>query len=426
MGPMWTHRGCLCLCLCLCACLGVGCEEPHPALRAVSPNQAYSGEDVNLTLMGDNFVPATILDPDQGRRIATSDQFQVRVGNGFDWWHASAVAWLSPNRMTACLSGAMAGFGPGPLDVELVDPRGEKTILPGGFTLLGRDDVPPTLTFDGPSPAAMFAPDMLLRGRFHAVDLPMGTVTGLDWTYYENGQAVDAAKGSCPVPPQATEASCDFQVRTSTGLGDPGEVKILARATDGANPPNRAEKTLTFLLHPAPSVSAISPSSGGTLGGTDLVITGNGFVPGSTATLDGAPLFPNGGIYVDSHTLSGHVPAHAQGRVAVVVHTPLGDARAPVAFQYLAPPQILAIDPSVEDLSGVTQITITGQNFSQKTRIYFGTTLEGGVPLDPSSWKSPTLITGVVPAGHGQAWVWAFDNDLGFTKLEAPFSWRTP
>jgi hypothetical protein len=110
----------------------------------------------------------------------------------------------------------------------------------------------------------------------------------------------------------------------------------------------------------------------------------------------------------------------------VVVHTPLGETKVTVAFQYLAPPQILAIDPSVEDLSGVTQIKIAGQNFSQKTRIYFGTTLESGLPLVQSTWKSATLITGVVPAGHGQASVWAFDADLGFTVLEHAFSWRTP
>jgi hypothetical protein len=420
---MRIHRGYLCLC----AGLVAGCENPHPSLTAVSPNQAYSGADVNLALFGDNLLPATILDPDQGRRIATSDGFQIRIGNGTEWSQLGDVAWLSPSRMTAWFTSAMAnGFAPGPLDIELVDPRGEKATLPGGFALLGRDESPPILLFDGPDEDAMFAPGMLLRGRFHAADVPPGKLTRLDWTYYENNDPVDGSAGSCLVPPESTEAGCSFQVQISDGLHEGDVVRIVALAYDEASPPNQGDSQRAFVLRPVPSVSAIAPPSGGTAGGTDVVITGRGFVPGSKATLDGVLLFPDGGLYVDPNTLSGHVPPHKAGVAALVVHTPLGDTTDAVVFQYLAPPQILAIDPKVEGISGATQVKITGKNFSQQTRIYFGTALESALPLVQPTWQADTLIVGFAPAGHGQATVWAFDADLGFTALVDAFAWRTP
>jgi hypothetical protein len=419
---MWTHQGRLCLCVWLLA----GCENPHPSLTAVSPNQAYSGEDVSLAITGDNLLPATILDPDRGQRIATNDGFRIRIGNGSEWWQLTDVAWLSPNRMTAWFAGTMVErFAPGPLDVELVDPRGEQAVLSGGFTLLGLDQSPPVVVFDSPSPDAMFAPGMLLRGRFSAADVPPGKLASLSWTYFEKDQPVDESAGSCVIPPQSAVAGCSFQVPIRDGLREGDEVKIVVRANDQASPSNQTESQRSFVLRPVPSVSTIWPTSGGTMGGTDVVITGNGFVPGSTATLDGVPLFPDGGLYVDANTLSGHVPPHEQGGAALVVHTPLGDTKGAVVFQYLPAPQILAITPNLAEATGGTSVSITGKNFSQQTRIYFGTTLSSALPLVQPSLKNDTLIAGLAPAGNGPATVWAFDADLGFTVLEHAFTWRT-
>ena len=181
-----------------------------------------------------------------------------------------------------------------------------------------------------------------------------------------------------------------------------------------------------IVLRGVPSVSSIWPPSGGTRGGTDVVIRGTGFVPGSKATLDDVPLFPDGGVYVGPNTLSGHVPPHAEGGARLVVHTPLGDTKGAVVFQYLPAPQIAAIAPEVGSVAGGTGVNITGKNFSQQTRIFFGTRLEDALPLDQSTWKTNTLIVGQAPAGNGQTTVWAFDENLGFTELANAFLWSTP
>ncbi len=414
--------------LCLLVGFLAGCDNPHPSITGVTPQQAYAGDDVTLTILGDNFVPATILDPDQGRRIATSDGFRIRVGDGTSWADLADIAWLSPGEITGWLSaGPASAFVPGPLDVELRDPRGQSATLPGGFVELGPDLTPPIVTFTSPDPAAAFTPGMLLRGSFHAADAAPGKLTGLRWAYFE-GNDVDhsVADGSCWVAPQAAEGDCSFQVQINPQLRGGDVVRIRAYAEDNAASPNTGQSEMAISLLAAPEVVSVTPSDGGTLGGTDVVIRAVGLLPGSTASVDGVLLFPNGGLVVDANTLSGHVPPHAPGAASLLVHTPVGDARGVLTFAYLPPPQIDAISPDVGSAAGGTAVTITGSNFSQDTQIYFGTTLTGAAPLASPFLASPTTIVGTAPAGSGRGTVWAFDANLGYSKLDGGFSWRAP
>jgi hypothetical protein len=66
-----------------------------------------------------------------------------------------------------------------------------------------------------------------------------------------------------------------------------------------------------------PVVSAVSPVSGSTAGGTLLSIVGNGFLPGATVTLGGQALTP---VTVVSGTLvKVTTPAHAEGSVDLTI-----------------------------------------------------------------------------------------------------------
>lgn len=417
---MRIHPGCLCLL----AGLVAGCGNPHPSLTSVSPNQAYSGQDVNMTLFGGNLIPTTILDPKQGRRIATSDGFRIRIGDGTSWWQLGDVTWLSPDRMTARFSGPMAdGVKTGALDVELVDPRGEKAVLPGGFVKLGPDETPPLVTFEGPSLAAMFAPDMILRGSFSGADVAPGRLTGLDWTYYENDRVVATADNSCEVLAGAPKATCGFQVQISSTLAGGDVIQIVARAYDDADPPNVGESTLSFVLHGLPSIAKLSPEKGAS--GTDLVIHGSGFLPGSQVTFDDKLMFPDGGIFVDANTLSGHAPDHTgAGKVKVVVHSPLGKS-APVEFEYLPGPEIVMVSPSAGSAAGGTAVTVKGNHLSNAV-IYFGDDLSSALPFTEWIERSETAAVGKAPPGYGDATVWAVDPDLGYDKITHGYAWSLP
>jgi hypothetical protein len=416
---MRIHPGCLWLL----AGLVASCGNPRPSLWWVSPNQAYDGQDVHMTLYGDNLIPATVLDPHQGRRIATSDGFRIRIGDGTRWWQLSDVAWLSPNSMTGWFEGSMAeGVRTGDLTVELVDPRGEKAVLPGGFVKLGPDQTPPVLTFESPSQAAMFAPGMFLRGSFSADGVWPGKLSELDWTYYENGRAVAGSDNSCEVIPGSSQASCAFQVKISTALGGGDVVQILARAYDDADPANVAELPLSFVLRPLPSIAKLSPEKGGS--GTDIVVTGSGFIPGSRVTFGDKLMFPDGGIFVDANTFSGHVPDYdGVGKVDVVVRSQLGNSE-PAQFEYLQVPQITLVLPASGPAAGGTDVIIRGKNLLN-VDIYFGDELASAVHLT-SVARSDTTARVTAPPGHGDTTVWAVDPNLGYAALPHGYTWSVP
>jgi hypothetical protein len=92
-------------------------------------------------------------------------------------------------------------------------------------------------------------------------------------------------------------------------------------------------------------------------------------------------------------------------------------------FTYLPAPLLETIEPSIA--TGGTTVTLTGKNFTAETQIYFGSALDGAVPLDHPSRPSDDTIVGSAPMGSGQTTVWAFDEALGFTRITNGFTWRT-
>lgn len=88
---------------------------------------------------------------------------------------------------------------------------------------------------------------------------------------------------------------------------------------------------------PAPTVSAVSPNSGSTAGGTSVTITGTSFVATPEVTFGGAAATAE--VRVSSTTLTATVPAHAAGLANVVVTNP--DAQSGTlanGYFYSAPP----------------------------------------------------------------------------------------
>ncbi len=412
-------------CITLCACQSWGCENPRPVLTSVAPAQAYSDSDVRLTLTGEGFLPATTLDPRTGSRVAVVDGFHVRMIKGASSVDLTDLTWQSTSQMAASLPGALAATLPGGLvDVELTDPRGQRTTLMNAFDELGPDLTPPVVAFTSPSADTPVGPGTTLRGNIHASDAPLGNVTQLDWTYSESGQ--QRTGGTCPIPAHAAEVDCPFQVKVGPMLQGGETIEFVATAEDAANAGNSGRATLSFTVLPRPTVESISPVSGGTAGGTDVVITGSGFRAGSQALLDDVPLFPEGGIVVNDHTMSGHVPAHAEGSAAIIVHTPLGDATGVLVFTYVPPPLVETITPNTGSATGATVVVLNGKDFTTDTRIYFGLTLDSAIPLDQPFVQSDSTIIGSTPAGSGQTSVWAWDESLGFTRLQNGFTWRTP
>ena len=94
------------------------------------------------------------------------------------------------------------------------------------------------------------------------------------------------------------------------------------RSPSGPTPPPPA----------APSVTAISPSTGSTARPTPVIISGTGFLAGARVTVDVMALSV---IVVNSTTITAIAPAHAAGPADVVVTNPGGSGGTlPAAFTY--------------------------------------------------------------------------------------------
>lgn len=415
----WAH-------LALAFALGAGCDNPQPALQAVEPGQGHSDHDLRLLLLGRDFIPSAIVDPQSGRRIATSEGFSAQVGTGDTWIALTGLDWLGTGVLAASLPGAAAQHLPsGALDVRITDPRRRSSTLPGGFVELGPDHGKPGLAFITPPPGAPFVPGMAVRGSLRATETPPARLRQIGWTSFEKG--VERAHGTCLPPAEAHTVDCDFLFTLGASLVAGDTVRIAAYVYDDALAANRADAEYVITIRARPTLTRIEPSRGGTAGGTDVIISGSGFEPGSQVVVDEDELlFPNGGLFVNSTTISGAMPAHAAGSVTVSVRTPLGDAVGTRPFTYLPPPRIATITPNLGSAAGGTPVTVTGSGFDGSTRIYFGATLAGAVPLADAFLQGETSIVGRTPAGIGVTTVWAASDTLGFTQLPGGFAWSTP
>ena len=405
--------------------LPLACDNPEPSLFAVDPSQGVSDGDLRLLLRGQGFIPATLLDPRSGRRIATSDGFSARLVATDRWVELSALSWLSTETLAASLPSRAARALPvGALDVVITDPRGREATLPGGFVELGPDFAPPTVTFTSPPPGLDFAPGDTLQVAFHVSEPAPTSIGDVAWTAYE--KANERAHGRCPVLAGTHESDCAFQLIISPSLAAGDTVLIVAEATDSSLNANRAQVEFQLALRALPEPQTISPDRGGTAGGTDVLIRGTGFLTGCQATVDGELLFPNGGIVVDEHTISGHTPAHPAGQAQVVIRTPRWTSNRTIDFTYAPPPLITAVTPDRGPASGGTAVTIAGSGFDSSTRVYFGATLATAAPLAELFRQSDSSIVGRSPPGSGSTTVWVLSDSLGFSTLPDGFTWSTP
>jgi hypothetical protein len=77
-------------------------------------------------------------------------------------------------------------------------------------------------------------------------------------------------------------------------------------------------------VNPTPTVTVVTPASGSTGGGTPITITGTNFQSGATVTVGGSAA--TSVVFVNSTTLTAVTPAHAAGKVSVVVTNPSAQA----------------------------------------------------------------------------------------------------
>ena len=146
-----------------------------------------------------------------------------------------------------------------------------------------------------------------------------------------------------------------------------------------------------------PTVTGVTPTSGPTVGGTSVTVSGSN-LSGATA-VDFGTANP-GTITADTTGSITVTSPSGTGTVDVTVTTPNGTSAKTSAdqFTYNAPalPTVTAVTPTSGPTAGGTRVTVSGSNLSGATAVDFGTANPGTITADTAG-----SITVTSPSGTG-------------------------
>ncbi|MCA9518141.1 MAG: IPT/TIG domain-containing protein, partial [Myxococcales bacterium] len=127
-------------------------------------------------------------------------------------------------------------------------------------------------------------------------------------------------------------------------------------------------------------------------GGNTLTITGSNFRAAGTWTMGGQPL---GSVAtITQNLVTAQAPAHPPGSVDVTYVGPDGQVAVLVdGYRYLAAPTLTSVVPGLGNVTGLTEVTLIGNNFTSGMKVYFG-----GVIGEVLSVGSATTATARTPA----------------------------
>ncbi len=180
-------------------------------------------------------------------------------------------------------------------------------------------------------------------------------------------------------------SATSLQGNTPAGTAGPQDVGVV---TEGGS----ATLTQGFEYAPYPTLVSITPSTGSTAGGTQVTLTGSGFVTGTTAAIDGRSLTQV--QLKDRSTLVGIVPTGTVGVKSVRVTNPSGSAYLTDAFTYEPQPLRLShVEPALGPIAGGTRVTFKGAGFVTGLQLQVG-----GQAVTSLQLVDEFTVTAVVPA----------------------------
>jgi hypothetical protein len=154
----------------------------------------------------------------------------------------------------------------------------------------------------------------------------------------------------------------------------------------------------------SPTVAAVSPASGTTLGGTPVTITGTNFAAGAGVTIGGVPATE---ISVQSATsLTARTPQHAAGAGDVVVTVGTRSGMLAGGFRFEAPAATTNAPPSISGISSRSSRPNVPNRFAdlEETITVTATVIDAETPADQLRYEW-TADSGAI-AGTGREIQW--------------------
>lgn len=222
------------------------------------------------------------------------------------------------------------------------------------------------------------------------------------------------------VPASALTVLSDTQL---TCVAPPGAAGALVDVVlSNANGNATLFGAFTYASDPLLILSAVTPSKGSTEGSTLVTLTGIGFRPGMGVEF-GAQAASEVNV-LNTNTLTCRTPSRADGAwVDVRVHG-AASTRLPLAFQFVPPPTLLAIEPPFGPPAGGALVVLTGSGFQQdgggEPRVTFG-----GAPALSVSVLDDQHLACEVPAGPALSAVdVVVANEIASARLDDGYRWQ--
>ncbi len=191
-----------------------------------------------------------------------------------------------------------------------------------------------------------------------------GTAVTLTGTVFKAGATITfgGVSATSIVIVNATTATCVTPAHSAAAVD-----VVITNTGDGQS----STLPASYTYQPAPTFTSISPNVGVIGGGTNVTITGTGFVSGATVTVGGNSC---GTLTVVSGTsITCTTAAHAVGATNVVVtNTDTQTVTGTNAFTFQGPPTVTAIAPIGGITTGGTNVTLTGTNFRSGMTVAIG------------------------------------------------------
>jgi hypothetical protein len=318
--------------------------HPTPRLDAIEPAAGPASGASPIAATGAGF------EPDLQLRFADATATDLDV-SGPDLMQASTPAGL-----------------PGQVDVTVIGAV-ELDRLPGGFVYLD--------AAIGALRVSAVAPSAGPEAGGQSV-----TVVGEGFAAEPIGQVTFAGQ-----PASDMLVLDDRRIRVTVPAGQPGQVSVEVQTAS-----DQALLASAYRYYQPLSLSAIEPTEGPAPGGTEFLLTGDGFSALTQVFFGGLPA--DNLEAVSPTQISGTTPAGSTGSVDVLVADPDSQAGLPGGFEYTAPLTLQRVDPDFGSQAGGTYVTLYGQGFSAGMQITFGAKAASLVQV-----QSPAVATARSPSG---------------------------
>ncbi|WP_291572675.1 IPT/TIG domain-containing protein [Clostridium sp. UBA4548] len=247
-----------------------------------------------------------------------------------------------------------AGTVAGAVDLEVINPDGQATILPGAYTYLAPPPPPaPNITSLSQTQGLITGGEYLYvygTGFQNTLAVKLGGVEVPVATYY------DSTKFRIKIPATTIEGAVDLEVINPDGQATrlPGAYTYLAL------PPA-----------PAPTITSLSQTTGLTIGGEYVYVNGTGFQPNLTVKLGGVEI-PVATYYSNIKFRIKMPQTTTAGPVDLEIINPDGlSVMLPAAYTYTLPvPTITSLSANTGSYSGGYSNFISGSFFDPNAKVY--------------------------------------------------------